>query len=284
MSKLLRALALLAVLFATIPSPSPPARAVCLLNCGGGYQAPCWGDGSSGYRVQLFYGIVQGQPDNSATVIPKIIAAANLVDHAYQQDGNEHVNWVCNPSTGKQVVSVVAAPNNDLSTFKSALQSLGANRTDRIYHITTEGSNLSGLGGQADGVGNDDDRPWPNNNNATGPFYAITWNGAQAGNMMHETAHSMGAVQLSAPYSTGAWHVHLYNDTMGYVDGGPYFRNGGKMTTCRKSNYPVTQFTQPTLAQTWDCTGDDYYNPNPAAGSYLSTHWNVYDSVYLHVG
>jgi hypothetical protein len=36
-----------------------------------------------------------------------------------------------------------------------------------------------------------------------------------------------------------------------------------------------------TIDQSYDCGRDDYYNPAPAAGSYLATHCNTYDSAFM---
>jgi hypothetical protein len=96
--------------------------------------------------------------------------------------------------------------------------------------------------------------------------------------MLHEVSHTLGAVNYSAPHtSAGAegprGHCTDGYDVMCYADGA-------------NPTVPYTTTACPQIAgsgglvQTYDCGGDDYFNPSPAPGSYLDTHWNLYNSIF----
>jgi hypothetical protein len=111
-----------------------------------------------------------------------------------------------------------------------------------------------------------DDRDSQDNYNNAGPAYARVdapcWGYAEA----HELLHTLGAVQDSAPNSSGAGHCVDENDTMCYVD-----TSGTAMTNACPS-FPSWQV---------DCSLDDYFNAAPPEAGYLATHWNVADSAFL---
>ncbi|MDQ6750344.1 MAG: hypothetical protein M3Z33_06295 [Actinomycetota bacterium] len=89
---------------------------------------------------------------------------------------------------------------------------------------------------------------------------------------LHETSHTLGAVQDSALHSTQAGHCFDEWDIMCYADGGTY-GPGGTLTYASDCGS--------STSQAYDCHQDDYFNPVPVGGSYLATHWNLYNSVFL---
>jgi hypothetical protein len=90
--------------------------------------------------------------------------------------------------------------------------------------------------------------------------------------MLHEMSHNMGAVQESAPHSSGYGHCWDGFDVMCYYPDGPSPRH-------------VMTYDCPAIPgvmnQGYDCGNDDYFNVAPAAGNYLATHWNLYDDVFM---
>jgi hypothetical protein len=124
-----------------------------------------------------------------------------------------------------------------------------------------------------------------------GDFAAIMWvpagttpnsSGWQPTVALHEMSHNLGAVGWTAPHSShpvggdasDGTYSHCWDgqDVMCYDDG-PYKAHAIENWHC-----PVISGAIP---QTYDCGHDDYYAPEPAPGSYLATHWNVYDSDFM---
>lgn len=125
----------------------------------------------------------------------------------------------------------------------------------------------------------EDDTPGSTNRHNAGGLFAFVWGERQvppsrlqvpyyAYLMLHELTHNLGGVQASAPNASGAWHCTDGFDVMCYDDGG----TAQQPIACRRAG---------VLGAAYDCNQDDYFNPSPAPGSYLATHWNVYDSAFL---
>jgi hypothetical protein len=95
---------------------------------------------------------------------------------------------------------------------------------------------------------------------------------SRVSSVLHELGHALGAVQVSAPHSTGAGHCTDGADVLCYADGGP-----------RGHWQDITAGCAATDPAPFDCGADDYFSPHPAPGSYLATHWNIYDSAFLCV-
>ena len=102
------------------------------------------------------------------------------------------------------------------------------------------------------------------NQNNKGGLYAVEYRFDQGGGvphwevLIHEVLHTMGGVVRSAPHSTSAGHCTDGQDVMCYEDGSGSGYTDGACTT-----------------KVLDCNRDDYFNPAPAAGSFLATNWNA---------
>jgi hypothetical protein len=86
---------------------------------------------------------------------------------------------------------------------------------------------------------------------------------------LHELTHNMGGVQSTAPHHTSYGHCYDEHDVMCYDDG-----SGIAMVN-------VCPNVSGAIAEVYDCGNDDYFSPLPGAGTYLATHWNVYNSAFM---
>lgn len=160
--------------------------------------------------------------------------------------------------------------SDPLPLLMDDLAAKGYNRTDRKYVVWWDGGMHPFACGEGTFV--NDEQPGQGNGNNAGPDFAVVYKPQAGGGVfcgwptvLHEMGHTLGAVMNGAPNATGGWHCRDENDVMCYEDGPG-----------------VTTFTAcPGSTQHFDCNGDDYFNPAPAQGSYLATHWNTYNSVWL---
>src|SRR4051812_40487337 len=96
---------------------------------------------------------------------------------------------------------------------------------------------------------------------------------------LHEMTHNLGAVQWGAPHSTEPPGQTLpqYGHCWQGADVMCYAEDSGAAHAMQQDCASLPG----AIPQSYDCGRDDYFNPAPAAGSYLATHWNTYDSVFL---
>jgi hypothetical protein len=249
--------------------------------------APCRDGGVSGKRVEAIYAVPQDRTNNFGAALPTVRAAVDDADSFLDQSTpgvlGQHYRWLCENGSDVTIRNVTLIPVGGDGQFTSSdmvfsLQNqvaggLGPSdfvSSDRAYLVFVDQiSDVYPHGGEGN-IFNDDSPGSTTNLHQVGPHYSLV-NGFSGFVAEHELGHNIGAVQLSAPHSSGAFHCFEENDVMCYPDGGSYFTAGGTLVfNC--PGLPVTQF---------DCGQDDYYSLQPAAGTYLASHWNTSNSVFL---
>ena len=219
-------------------------------------------------RVMAIYAYPSDAPDRSSTYIPYIrqqfIDANAMVSNTAAKFGVSLSLKAACDADGQITVKVVkmgfTRAQTDVDPVFNDLGSKGYGVAGQRNWIWFDGDTCGG--GVA--LGFNDDRPGVDNSMNNAVTYAISWGNCPYTYILHEGTHEMGAVTSSAPHSTGAGHCTDDSDVMCYNDGGP---NAGSYSS---SVCPGTG-----LDDFYDCNNDDYFNPSPAAGSYLATHWNI---------
>lgn len=262
------------------PPPSAPAPALAAL---------CVDGGVTGKRVEVLYGVPQDRANRYSaqlTTMRNVLAQANSNLDAADAATTQGYRWLCENGTDITIRNVTLVPvGSDFSfTFDDYLNSVqnqvglglgpvNYTASNRIYFTFVDQVTDSYPYGGQGGIWNDDrSDPTVNQNNDAGAKYSMTayYDASIVG---HEIGHNIGAVQLSAPHTSGGWHCHDEYDLMCYSDGGSYFQNGGQLT------FPCNSTSQDLIM---DCGRDDYYYPGtPPSTNYLATHWNTARSGFL---
>ncbi len=228
----------------------------------------CDGDGVSGKRVQVIYAHASDVPDQYAAYLASFQQWAADADAIFQNSaaetgGTRHVRFVHDANCAPSIATATLSPTGD-DTFANSngeIYYLGFNSSDRDYLIFMDAHIYCGISGMET-----DDQAGAANRNNLAPHYSRVDAGCWSGDIAaHELMHAFGGVQGTAPHSTGEGHCYDQSDLM-----------------CRPTNGIATQDICPYLGyQRFDCNHDDYYHTSPPAGSYLASHWNVANSIFL---
>jgi hypothetical protein len=250
--------------------------------------------------VKVIYAYASDQAERFATVADRLQANVSLLSRyvAGQSGGRRTIRFDMGTSCGPSYVDIqtIALPGA-LSYYVEA----GAPRFSRLAADVR--ARVAPAAGPRNYLVYGDGMRGTNHVSGTGEFYygdeaeqpAGTWHNegglvaavwglgtlppgpySDPTTMLHEITHNLGAVQGSAPNSTGevggvaAGHCVDEQDIMCYADGGP---NNAMRLVCPALSGSVTE--------TYDCGGDDYFNATPPVGSWLASHWNLYDSSFL---
>ncbi len=258
-----------------VPDEAPKAFSASAFSLASDPTVTCVDDGISGNRIQAVYVVAADKSNRSAATIPLIRRAIADVDAIFRASSAPYgadltVRWVHDGDCVADVETVVVPPSADdsFAATIAALSEAGLDVPGRHYLTWVDASVYCGIA-----VGFGDDRPGQENvNNGAYALWARVDRDCWDRDGLveaHELTHMLGAVQQSAPHSTTNGHCTDDYDIMCYNDG-----SGAQVErVCEDSR----------LELRLDCNRDDYFDPTPASGSYLDTHWNVARSSFLHI-
>jgi hypothetical protein len=242
---------------------------------------------SSGSKIKLVYAYAADQPDRFGQYASIIQTDAKAIAEtvAATSGGTKTLRFDTGTDGGAGYVDIASVrlpqaaavyqsmpPANRSAAIKAAI---GATvRVNGVAHYAVYADGLYG-GDWVSGIAEMyvDERKSASNNNNRDNLWAMVWGDGGATfstshrtTLLHEITHTLGGVQRNAPHGTTNGHCSDKLDVMCYDDGG--MKAGQTLV----QNCSTVQY---------DCSSDDYFNPAPAAGTYLATNWNVYDSSFL---
>lgn len=258
------------------PDAAPAAPSASPSAAGPSESPVCVYDSATQHHGLVIYARPVDKPDRYSELAPQI---RNVVHNAnvILQSGAASLGYradykmrCANDTMTLQVDDVMLptlSSEDDFSSIVNDLQAQGYTSIVSKYWVWYDDSvGNPPIGGQ--GSLYDDDGLYADNlNNGppwTSPSYGITYGSLDYDIMQHENGHNLGAVQLSSPHSSRAYHCNDGLDIMCYADGGA--NQCTESFWCANTCFGGKRF---------DCGLDDYFNPAPSEGSYLAAHWNL---------
>jgi hypothetical protein len=250
-------------------------------------------------QIKVVYAYGSDAPDNSAQWRDALQANVSRIEQflTLQTGGRRALRFDMGTVCGPQYVDIQVVPLqgprsdylDDFYAVADEVRDATGDDTRNLFILAddlTDG--ITGVYGTGEVIPTED-RPDAGNQHNFGQLTGIMWapagtqpdpTGWQPTVMLHEISHNLGAVQWTAPHTThpandpSGTYAHCWDgeDVMCYADG-PAMAHAYVSNVCPLGNGPIPQ--------TYDCGRDDYFNPDPAAGSYLATHWNVYNSAFM---
>jgi hypothetical protein len=271
--------------------------------CGDETGSDNGGNPSRAY-FKVVYAYAADRPDRFAGWKDALQANVAIVQRflSAQDGGSKGLRIDMGTRCGAQYVDIQTVPlpgprsayADNFGAIASAVQrALGGTSVPRNALVLADGLSGStqeyGLGESI--MGSSGERPGSSNVHNRGGLTAILFSrdGAAAPGaarwgwwpegFLHEATHNLGAVQWGAPHSTQPRGQSLpqYGHCWQGADVMCYVEDGGAAHALQNDCGALPG----AIPQNYDCGRDDYFNPSPPAGSYLATHWNTYDSVFL---
>ncbi|MBI4067215.1 hypothetical protein HY407_02435 [Candidatus Gottesmanbacteria bacterium] len=255
------------------------------------------------YHAQIVYARAKDTTSRYQDLSPKLRSWFRSADGIVNEEAKKfkmsaNLKVLC--ENGEISVIEAVLPNTDVyyasapqETRKALIKDLGLsgyNKENTKYIVWYDGK-ASGCGGNAcisqQSIKGPDDQLSEDNIYNVGPDYAILYKVDDAtiqqllGTsydmvapilMLHEYAHTLGAVQPSAPHAT-----KKETSAQKHCIDSPTIGQGGTDIMC-KSDAQGEVFGNECPGMfpfRFDCNNDDYFNPKPDPGSYLATHWNL---------
>ena len=266
---------------------------------------PCHGNGVNGPRIQLIYMYVEGQPNRSAQVVPRIAnEIAPRMDATFRETSKNQGREIgmrlhmpdCKVAVDTEKIDSDNGRPDDpgamLNRVTTRISEAGYSTTDRKYIVWIDAGNKGACGvapAMTTLAANVTD------NAVTGNISNIGW---QA--VLPETAlifrYGRPIVGEAPPGTPECWgrggtgamtEIHELIHLLGAVNTSAPNSNGfGHCTDdhdimCYGERGVSTVPRCATPVEQLDCGSDDYFNARPPVGSYLSTHWNTANSRFL---